>query len=328
MTNEAYVTHLTQYVVPASIQSRHTDNIRDIEDLNQQETLILFATEKGLVDLKIVNPGPLPQIVTRTLAFHLPPFLTPKFWEDYRLSYDTILTYFNSFHPLHLWSLCLLFNINISSPAIRPNYSNSVGIIVQAKACAKQRLREMLQRKYKAVTQFFATSYCSEDSHNPELPVFVVPSSIIEHILPSVPTLQQMKSPNLRQPIPFPRSFVIRNKKYVPLEVLVSKSRRQPERKYILMIRVISGFSYFYTYGIPSSLSMDPLYLTLKDERGEDQLFCGIDECIYLCENEENPNIKKTGKKGPKKRQRDGASTKNSTNKKKKGPKKKQKTDS
>jgi hypothetical protein len=154
-----------------------------------------------------------------------------------------------------------------------------------------------------------------EDEHNPALPVFVVSSDMMHRLLQLLPPKSLFDETPLRFPVHYASCFVIHGKKYIPFELheppkpktnrgtTHGKKRKHStaaaappgpsplptgttdSRRYLLMVRVVSAFTYFLTYNVPTSLSLDPLYVTFLDQEQKGQLFCGIDEAIYVTES-------------------------------------------
>ena len=287
---EPFILSLDHYIVPPDVQGlHHPENSVDLSNLNQKQQWRLFATEKGLQDAATHLYPDSCQTVTRVLDFHLPPFLTPPLWNSYRLSLARVLSSIGAYHSLHLWSLCILLKLNLCIQSIKPSYANSMGVICAAKAQAKQRLNEYLQKNYPRVpydTFFETTADFPDDRHRPRLPVFLVSAQVMDKLVQSVPPRQLFEDTPLRYPVPYKTCYVIRGKKYIAFELHASPStgrkRKITNQKFVLLVRIVSGSVYFYTYGGPTSLSLDPLYIRLRDSNLKEQIFCGIDECVYV----------------------------------------------
>lgn len=288
MTTEGFISQLEQYVIPTTKDAENEDNNRDLCDLNQNDVYSYIATDKGLclVQNNITKETNF-QIITRSLHFHLPPFLTHDLWKFYRLSLEQVCGIIDSYSPVALWTLTLFLRLNLSTPAVRPSYANSVGIICQAKINAKTRLQEFLHKNYKQITPLYQLSEYPEDDHRPILPVYLVNRQVINTLIHYLPNKELVDTLPLRHPIPFEACFVIQGKKYIPYELHVPSRKRslsedsndllsQSKRKYLLLVRIVSAYSYFTTYGIPECLSLDPLYLTLKTQNGVEKSFVGL----------------------------------------------------
>jgi hypothetical protein len=297
---EPLLTRIEKYVVPHDPEQQRQDDEQDLKDLNQKDISSYIVTEKGLTLLQnnsnVVNVGKL-QLVTRTIGFHLPPFLCQDLWRFYRLPLEQIFDMINSYSPLALWSLCLFLRLNLCTPAVKPSYANSIGAICAAKAQVTERLEEFIKKYYKEHVPLYQQSRYPEDDHKPQLPVFEVPMSVIQTLTPYIPSKSLYEAIPLRHPIPFTSCFQIRGRKYIPYELHLpddqehERSSESSHRQYILLVRIVSVFTYITTYGVPECVSLDPIYVTLKDQKGYDKLYCSIDEMIYLTPSRRQPSL-------------------------------------
>ena len=291
---ENFIVDLKTYIIPENLQTfDHIDNLDDINDLSQSDNLCKIVTNKGFQDLGSNNfmdyennsnsnhMSTHIQIMTRQLFFHLPPFLTPQIWKFYRMSLEHIYEMFQAYTPLPLWCLCLLFQLNICTFAIKASYANSVSLIRDSKAPAKKTLHEFLSDPHinqKLIhNKSFNESIFLDDLHKPRLTVYTTDCTTLNLLLDILPSKQIFDSVPLRYPIPYEKCFHIRGKKYIPYLVHEVK-----QKKYLLLVRIVSAFTYFVTYDVPSCISFDPLYILLKDEKQNNQLFCSVDDAIYI----------------------------------------------
>lgn len=281
--NENFILDLKVYKIPSNLQTYgHIENQNDIEDLSQRDTLQKFVTTKGFQDIQSQeHAGELFQVMTRNLIFHLPPFLNPQIWKFYRMNHNRIYQIFQVFPPLPLWCLCLLFQLNVSTFALKPSYANSIGLIRDSKAPAKKTLHDFLSDP--KISQIilkqasFQEGMYTNDKHKPPLPVYITDYKTLNLVLEALPSESIFDSIPLRHPIPYSKCFLIRGKKYIPYLF-----HKEEEKKYILLVRVVSAYTYFVTYDVPSCISFDPIYILLKDELNTDQLFCSVDDAIYI----------------------------------------------
>lgn len=281
-----FINEVKVYPIPEKLQTfGHPENTTDLEDLSQNDTLYKILTSKGYQDLNASTLGKEQktiQIMSRQLMFHLPPFLCPQIWKFYRMNLDRIYDMFQAYHPLPLWCLCLLFQLNICTFAIKPSYANSVGLIRDSKAPAKKTLHEFLTDSHIAQQgihnyKCFHESTFSQDHHDPPLPVYMTDCNTLNLLLEALPEKKVFETTPLRHPIPYSSCFLIRGKKYIPYIF-----HDQHPKRYILLVRIVSAYTYFVTYDIPSCISFDPLYILLRDERQNNQLFCSVDDAIYI----------------------------------------------
>ncbi len=122
---------------------------------------------------------------------HLPPFVLPNYWADYKLSQKDVLVLVDRLPAQLLWLSCLVHGIDVTAACLKPSYARVDEILISYRALAIRTLIARAGCIFRHKMQILDTTSAASLEHVPPLPTQEVHESVI-------PEITRLLAPRLR----------------------------------------------------------------------------------------------------------------------------------
>jgi len=170
---------------------------------------------------------------------HLPPFVLPTYWMDYKLSEKDVQTLVDRLPAQLLWLACLVHGIDVTASCLKPSYARIDEILISYRALAIRTLITRTGCIFQNKTHSLDTTSPASLEHVPPLPTHEVHESVI-------PEITRLLSRRLQafEIVNITGFFKLNGKQYLPVKLegeaillqratpLINFERSQKRQKY------------------------------------------------------------------------------------------------
>jgi hypothetical protein len=113
---------------------------------------------------------------------HLPPFVLPSYWQEYRLSEKDVYKLADYLPARLLWLSCLVHGSDVQAGCLKPSFARVDEVLISYRLLAIRTLISSLQFSFLSKTPVLDTTSPASLEHIPPLPAQEIDESLISNI--------------------------------------------------------------------------------------------------------------------------------------------------